>query len=74
MKNKGNKMADNKLLLVDIQLHGNSQPIKYANVKDVYQKGDLICIYLDGGILHKYPIDHIFRIVQDYGYSGKGRK
>ena len=67
-------MSDMKFLSVDIQLQINSQPIKYTNVIDIYQKGSLLCLYLEGGIVHKYPIDHIFRIVQDYGYSGKGRK
>jgi len=62
------------MLKVDIQFELNSQPIKYTNVIDMYQKGDLFCLYLEGGVVHKYPMANIFRIVQDYGYSGKGRK
>ncbi len=67
-------MSDKELLSIDIQFHRSSQPIRYTNVIDCYQKEALFCLYLDGGIVHKYPIDHIFRIVQDYGYSVKGRE
>ncbi len=63
------------MIKVNVQLKENSQPIEYTNVIDVYTKGPLLCVYLrlDGkGVVHKYPIADIFRIVQEYGYSGRG--
>ena len=41
--------------------------MEYEGVRNTYTKGDLFCVYLDNEKVHKYPIDTIFRIVEDYG-------
>ena len=36
----------------------SNAPVEHE-AKAVYQKGDLLCVEIDGGRI-KYPIDHIF--------------
>jgi hypothetical protein len=57
---------------VNIQLDETSQPIKYDNVRNTYTKGDLFCVYVDSGEVHKFPISSIFRIVETFGWHGDG--
>jgi hypothetical protein len=54
---------------VIVHLENQSQAIEYDNAKNTYQKGDLFCVYLETGIVHKYPIAKIFRVIEDYGNS-----
>lgn len=52
---------------VEIWLMESSKPIVIYNVTNTYQKGDLYCVYTrDTQRTQKIPIDHIFRIVEDY--------
>ena len=65
----------NKPISVYIQLELTSQPITYyRNVLNVFEKGSFLCIALMSGEIHKYPTDHIFRIVQDFGYSARAKE
>lgn len=50
---------------VEIYLLGTAQPIIHEGVENTYQKGDLFCIMVKGKSI-KYPIQTIFRIVEDY--------
>jgi hypothetical protein len=56
---------------VKFQLHNSSQPIEYIKVKASYEKGSFYCVYLESGEVHKFPINDIFRIVEDYGYHSQ---
>lgn len=49
---------------VIIYLKETSQSIEYS-ARNTYQKGDMYCVY-DGKLVYKYPIQNIWRIVEDY--------
>jgi hypothetical protein len=50
---------------VEVWLTETSQPIIFENAKNSYTKGSLYCVYV-GGAVTKFPIDHIFRVVESY--------
>lgn len=56
---------------VAVQLKGQSQPIEYDQVVNTYQKSDMFCVYLKSETVHKFPMQNIWRIVEDYGYHGQ---
>lgn len=60
-------------LTVSVQLKESSQPIVYLDVLNTYQKGDLFVVYTAGEISYKHPISSIWRIIEDYGYHGRGK-
>ena len=49
---------------VTVHLYTQSQPIEFKHVRNTYQKGDLFCVMLDEGLVHKFPLQHIFRVVE----------
>jgi len=49
-----------------VHLMSQSKPIEYFDVKNSYTKEGLFCIYQRTGIVHKYPMIHIFRIEEVY--------
>ena len=56
---------------VQLHLYSQSEPIIYESVKNTYQKGDLFCIlHCDNATnslqVDKFPIQHIFRIIEEY--------
>ena len=55
---------------IEIQREESSLPIVYDNVLNAYTKGKLYCVLFtnkDGKRqTHKYPINSIFRVVEDY--------
>ena len=64
---------------VVLQLDKSSESITYESAVAVYQKGDMLCIsywretnYLK--MVDKYPINHVFRVVQEYTNSPSGRQ
>lgn len=52
---------DNK---VTVHLYSQSQPVIIDRVRNTYQKGDLYCIMQVTGQVTKFPLQHIFRIVE----------
>ena len=57
---------------VEIQLERTSQKIVYDNVLNAYTKGPMYCVLIretDRRVVHKFPVDHIFRVVEDYSES-----
>lgn len=54
---------------VVIQLRETSQPLEYESI-NTYQKGDMYCVYSNDGLVYKFPMSSIFRVVEDYGYHG----
>ena len=59
------------MIKVKVQLKSQSQPIDYPQVLNTYQKLDMFCIYLEGEVVHKFPLQNIWRVVEDYGYHGR---
>jgi biotin synthase-like enzyme len=51
--------------IVEVWLYQTSEPIVHE-AKNTYQKGSMFCVYCTNGKVYKYPIEHIFRIVEDY--------
>lgn len=54
---------------IKIQRNETNVPIEYNNIESAYTKGPLFCVMFikDGKRqVHKYPIDSIFRIEEDY--------
>ena len=43
-----------------------SQPIVREDVVNAYTKGLFYCIYRENGKVEKYPIQALFRVVEDY--------
>jgi hypothetical protein len=58
---------------VEIWLMQSSQAMIHENAGNTYTKGDLFCVYdTDKKIVFKYPVDHIFRIVEtNFNQSAK---
>ena len=57
-----------------IRIHNKdiSQPIVYENAVNMFEWGThFLCVVLDDGSSHKYPIHNIWRVVNDYGYSSR---
>ena len=55
-----------------IWLKESSEPIEYNNIVNTYTKGDLFCVYVANEKVHKFPINTIFRIVEDFGTHAEG--
>lgn len=51
-------------MIVEIHLLHQSQPILRIDVKNTYVKSDLFCLMMNNGKVEKYPVIHIFRIVE----------
>jgi hypothetical protein len=49
---------------VDVHLLHKSQPIEHVDVRNVYTKGPLVCVMQKNGMVSKYPVRHVFRIVE----------
>jgi hypothetical protein len=54
---------------VEVWLYETSEPLVY-NAKSTYTKGPLYCVYCEDGNVIKFPVMHIFRIVEGYGTHG----
>jgi hypothetical protein len=57
---------------IEIQRNETSQPIIYEDALNAYTKGPLYCVMFvkDGKrMTHKYPVDHLFRVIEDYNGS-----
>ena len=52
-----------------IQLKGTSQPIAHESI-NTYEKGSFYCVYTTEEVVYKYPINTIFRVVEQYGEHG----
>jgi hypothetical protein len=55
---------------IEIQRNESSNPIVYDNAINAYTKGKLYCVLFINSenrrVTHKFPINSIFRIVEDY--------
>lgn len=55
---------------VKISLIETSQVIEH-DAKNTYTKGPFYCVYADDGYVYKYPVANIWRVVEEYGDSGR---
>lgn len=51
--------------LVEVWLENTSEPIVHDTIT-TYVKGPFYCVYCVDNKVVKYPVDHIFRIVEGY--------
>jgi hypothetical protein len=60
-------------MTVEIQLKESSMPIVYENAINAYTKGPLYCVLFVNSnskrVTHKFPVQSIFRIIEDYPES-----
>ena len=54
---------------VEVWLDETSEPIVHV-AKSTYTKGPMFCVYCEDGKVHKYPVQRLFRVVEDYGTHG----
>lgn len=54
-----------QVMKVQVHLLHQSQPIVTENVINTYVKEGLFCVYSNFEV-QKYPIEHIFRVVESY--------
>lgn len=54
---------------VEVWLDQSSEPLTFEAVS-TYQKGDMFCVYTADDLVRKFPIAHIFRVVEGYGTHG----
>ena len=57
---------------VEVWLYQTSEPLVH-DAKSTYTKGELYCVYCEDGNVVKYPVCHIFRIIEGYGTHGGER-
>lgn len=60
------------MIKVEVQLKETNQPIVYEEAINAYTKGPLYCVVFEKGgkrITHKFPVMHLFRVVEDYSES-----
>lgn len=50
---------------VEVWMYQTSVALKFEAFS-TYQKGDLFCIYCTDGKVRKFPLQHIFKITEDY--------
>lgn len=50
---------------VTVHLYSQAKPLKYESVQNAYTKGPLYCIMTDANTVHKFPLEHVFRIVEE---------
>lgn len=59
---------------VKIWLYLSNEPIIHENAQ-TYQKGMMFCVFeVEKGIVCKYPIEHIFRVVESYPVKDQEHK
>lgn len=49
---------------VQVHLYTQSEPVTLTEAKNAYQKGDLYCVMLTDGTVQKFPLQHIFRVIE----------
>jgi len=59
------KPVDDRHVTVEVWLDETSQPIILAAL-NTYTKGPMYCVYTVSGRVHKFPVAHLFRAIEDY--------
>ena len=53
-------------MTVAIHLKNVAQPKEYKSVRNTYTKDGLFCIITSSNLVHKYPVQDIFRVEESY--------
>ena len=53
------------LTRVTVHLYSQSKPLVYEPVQNAYTKGPLYCVMVGQNTVHKFPLEHVFRIVEE---------
>lgn len=56
-------------MVVTVHMITQAEPIVIVGVRNAYQKGSLYCVMIDKKKVRKFPIEHIFEIVEDSSVS-----
>jgi hypothetical protein len=59
------------MVKVEIWFDKSSVPIVFENARATYQKGDMFCIEVGGGVRQKYPIRNIFTVKETHDTSSQ---
>lgn len=51
--------------VVHVHLKSQSSAVSYTDVINTYQKGDLFCVMRRDRSVHKFPLENIFRVVEE---------
>jgi hypothetical protein len=51
---------------VEIIFHSSSTPKRIKNAKQLYTKGEMLCIQLDDGWIVRYPLVNIFSVANKH--------
>ncbi len=54
---------------VTIELLWQTQPLVFDKVQDTYQRGEMFCVQLMDGTIHKFPFRNIYHVTE---YSAVG--
>lgn len=49
---------------VTIHLYTQARPVEIDGARNCYTKGPLYCVLMDDGTAYKFPMEHIFRIIE----------
>lgn len=52
-----------------VHLLHQSKPVEINNVRNTYTKGEMFCVMEANGRVQKFPIVHLFRVVETWGDS-----
>ncbi|AUR85789.1 hypothetical protein NVP1081O_054 [Vibrio phage 1.081.O._10N.286.52.C2] len=52
-------------MIVSVHLLSQAVAVTHENVKNAYTKDALYCVMLKSGVVYKYPLCNIFRIVEN---------
>lgn len=50
---------------VTVHLYSQSKPLEYTDVDNAYTKGPLYCVRQNATVVHKFPLEHVFRITEE---------
>lgn len=51
-------------MTIEVHLLNQSFPVIINDVKNTYQMGDLFCVIHNSGVVTKFPIIHVFCIIE----------
>lgn len=63
-QDEGGSFEEEEYMKVTVHLYTHARPIQLDGVRNTYQKGDLFCVRLADNSVHKFPLQHIFRVVE----------
>ena len=51
-------------MTIEIWNQQSNVPVVRKNVRSTYTKGPLFCVMMEDGKVEKYPVMHLFRVVE----------